>query len=114
MTERLEANSPPESIRDLDAGHWNPKEILGELDLVRPIPTVILLVSFVALSVPVLAAVFLPRLAAADLGLLAWLTALVPAFLLSYYRGWHGASLALALGMAVLVLTHSALLLAGT
>ena len=43
MTERLEARSPPDSIRDLDAGRWNPKEILGDLDLVRPIPTVILL-----------------------------------------------------------------------
>jgi diguanylate cyclase (GGDEF)-like protein len=113
MTERPEAASPPESIRDLDAGHWNPKEILGDLDLVRPIPPRVLLLSFSALALPVLAAVFLPRLAAGDLGLLIWLTALAPGFLLSYYRGWHGASLALGLGMAVLVLTQVALLLAG-
>jgi diguanylate cyclase (GGDEF)-like protein len=41
------------------------------------------------------------------------LAALIPAFLLTYYRGWSGASLALAMGMAVLVLSQVTLLLAG-
>jgi diguanylate cyclase (GGDEF)-like protein len=33
---------------------------------------------------------------------LSWLLALVPAFLLAYYRGWRGATFALAVGMAFL------------
>ncbi|MDP3774242.1 MAG: ATP-binding protein [Gemmatimonadales bacterium] len=35
-----------------------------------------------------------------------WLLALVPAFLLAYYRGWRGVSLAFGAGMAVLVITQ--------
>lgn len=38
----------------------------------------------------------------ADYGTLLWLLALVPAFLLAYYRGWQGAATALAAGMATL------------
>ena len=41
------------------------------------------------------------------------MTALVPAFLFAYYKGWRGASVALALGMAVLTATQIALLLLG-
>lgn len=37
---------------------------------------------------------------------LVWLLALVPPFLLSYYRGWVGSALALVLGMVVLVLAE--------
>ncbi len=39
--------------------------------------------------------------------LLLWLSPLVPAFLLSYYRGWIGAATALAAGMAVLSITQA-------
>lgn len=39
---------------------------------------------------------------------LAWILALVPTFLLSYYRGWTGAIVALALGMVALTLTEVA------
>lgn len=113
MIDRIEQPGGPESIRDLDAESWNPKEILGDVELEHPIPLRALLLSFAALFVPVLAAVFFPEFAGEDTGLLIWLTALVPAFLLTYYRGWPGASLALALGMAALVLTQVALLLAG-
>jgi putative two-component system response regulator len=61
--------------------------------------------SLVALLVPVLGTLVFPdRLGEA--GPLLWLLALVPAFLLAYYRGWRGAATALALGMAVLSLTH--------
>ncbi len=41
-------------------------------------------------------------------GLLLWLSALIPPFLLTYYRGWRGASLALAGGMAALTLANLA------
>ena len=48
-----------------------------------------------------------------DDGVLVWLTALVPAFLFAYYKGWQGVSVALALGMAVLTSVHLALLALG-
>ena len=46
-------------------------------------------------------------------GVLLWLLALVPAFLLAYYRGWRGAAVALAGGMATLSITHVITLLIG-
>jgi len=113
MSDLFEKPSPPETIRELDPASWNPREILGDVELVRHIPLRALWFSFAALSIPVSAAVFFPAWAGADTGLLMWLTALVPAFLLTYYRGWPGASLALAMGMAALALTQVALLLAG-
>ena len=113
MSRSFEEPSPPEAIRDLDPGSWNPREILGDVELVRHIPLKALGFSFAALSIPVSAAVLFPVWASADIGLLVWLTALVPAFLLTYYRGWQGASLALAMGMAALALTQVAILLAG-
>jgi diguanylate cyclase (GGDEF)-like protein len=39
-----------------------------------------------------------------DSSSLLWLLALVPAFLLAYYRGWRGVATALAAGMALLVI----------
>jgi len=113
MIEGIEQPGGPESIRDLDAASWDPKEILGDVELEHPIPLRALLFSFSALFIPILVAVFFPEFAGEDTGLLIWLTALVPAFLLTYYRGWSGASLALAMGMAALALTQVALLLAG-
>jgi diguanylate cyclase (GGDEF)-like protein len=113
MIEGIEQSGGPESIRDLDAASWNPREILGDVELGNPIPLRALFLSFAALFVPILAAVFFPEFAGEDTGLLIWLMALVPAFLLTYYRGWSGASLALAMGMAVLTLTQVAILLAG-
>jgi diguanylate cyclase (GGDEF)-like protein len=112
MTLPPEEPTPPEAIRDLDPSSWNPKEILGDIELVRHIPVRALWLSFAALAIPVSVAMFFPEMASADAGLLIWLTALVPAFLLTYYRGWSGASLALAMGMAALTLTQVALLLA--
>jgi diguanylate cyclase (GGDEF)-like protein len=49
-----------------------------------------------------------------DDGVLLWLTALIPAFLLAYYKGWRGVSVALAAGMAVLTSVNVALLLLGS
>jgi len=103
----------PESISELDASEWNPRAILGDLDLESSIPIRALILSFAALSIPVFNAVVLPEFAGDEVGLLIWLMALVPAFLLTYYRGWQGASLALAMGMAALTLTHVTLVLAG-
>jgi diguanylate cyclase (GGDEF)-like protein len=113
MSDPFQKTLAPESIRELDPGSWNPREILGDVELVRHIPLRALWLSFGALAVPVSMAVAFPEWAGADTGLLIWLTALVPAFLLTYYRGWQGASLALAMGMAALALTQVALLLAG-
>lgn len=113
MSDPLNTLQPPETIRELDPGSWNPREILGDVELVRHIPLKALWLSFFALAVPVTAAVFFPHWTGADTGLLIWLTALFPAFLLTYYRGWQGASLALAMGMAALALTQAALFLAG-
>ena len=48
-----------------------------------------------------------------DTGLLLWLTPILPAFLLAYYRGWRGAALALAFGMASLAVANVVLLLGG-
>jgi putative two-component system response regulator len=53
----------------------------------------------------------MPDWTSGDVGVLVWLLALVPGFLLSYYRGWQGASLALAGGMAALSVTQVVLLL---
>jgi len=113
MSHRFEQPTPPESVRELDPSTWNPKEILGDVELVRSIPLRVFALSFGALFIPVSVAVFFPAWSANDAGLLIWLTALIPAFLLTYYRGWSGASVALAMGMAALVLTNLALMLAG-
>jgi diguanylate cyclase (GGDEF)-like protein len=48
-----------------------------------------------------------------DHELLIWLLALVPAFFLSYYRGWRGVALAMTVGMVVLVATQIVILLTG-
>jgi diguanylate cyclase (GGDEF)-like protein len=44
---------------------------------------------------------------------LLWLSALIPAFLLAYYRGWRGVAMAMAVGMGVLVLVQVATLILG-
>lgn len=45
---------------------------------------------------------------------LLWLLALVPAFLLAYYRGWRGIATSLAAGMAVLSVSVAILLIRGS
>ena len=68
------------------------------------VPPRALILSCAALLVPMAGAFLLPQ-GLADYGTLLWLLALVPAFLLAYYRGWQGAATALAAGMASLSLT---------
>jgi len=70
MSDQFEKPSPPETIRELDPASWNPREILGDVELVRHIPLRALWFSFAALSIPVSAAVFFPAWAGADTGLL--------------------------------------------
>lgn len=70
------------------------------------VPTRALFISILALCVPLTITTLAPELLGGEYDLLIWLPALVPAFLLTYYRGWGGASFALAAGMATLVLSQ--------
>lgn len=81
---------------------------------VSVIPAKALLLSLGALAIPVISAFNAPDWMGGDVEVLMWLTALLPAFVLTYYKGWRGVSLALATGMAVLTLTQVAVLLWGT
>jgi len=81
--------------------------------VVRTVPKKALALSLVALAVPVVSALALPTLSSDEYGLLVWLLALVPAFLLTYYRGLRGAALAVAGGMAALSVSQVLLQLFG-
>ena len=78
----------------------------------RHVPARALGVSAAALAIPVLASVIVPE-SYHLYALLVWLLAIVPGFLLAYHRGWQGAALALAAGMAVLSTSQVILLLLG-
>jgi diguanylate cyclase (GGDEF)-like protein len=69
------------------------------------VPFRALVFSIVALAVPLFATFFAGE-SLAQYEILIWLPALVPAFLLTYYRGWGGASLALAAAMATLTVAQ--------
>lgn len=74
------------------------------------VPRRAVVISVAALVVPVLAG----PLGLSDGGqLLLWLLALVPAFLLAYYRGWRGVATALAMGMVGLTLSNLGAVLMG-
>ena len=79
----------------------------------KPLPPEALAISAFALAVPALSSFLAPEWMTAVGGMLVWLTALVPAFLFAYYRGWKGVSIALGLALAVLTSVHVALLLLG-
>ena len=70
------------------------------------VPVRAFIISVLALLVPALGTIAFPGWAVNDVGMLIWLTALVPAFLLTYYRGWWGVTVAIAAGMAALSLSH--------
>ncbi|MDX1567130.1 MAG: diguanylate cyclase [Longimicrobiales bacterium] len=78
------------------------------LALDRQVPPRALGLSLVALVVPVVGAFWMPE-AFEDYAALLWLLALIPAFLLAYYRGWKGVATALAFGMATLSVTQATL-----
>lgn len=79
----------------------------------RPIPLRAIPLALSALAVPGVGAFAAPSMLQDDTGLLLWLTPILPAFLLAYYRGWRGAALALAFGMASLAVANVVLLLTG-
>ena len=76
------------------------------------VPPRALVISLGALAAPAGAALFVPEMLG-EQGVFLWLMALVPAFLLAYYRGWRGAAVALAAGMATLSVTQVVALLMG-
>lgn len=76
------------------------------------VPRRALWLSLAALTAPVGAAFWAPESLARYASLL-WLTALLPAFLLAFYRGWRGVATSLALGMATLSVTQAASLWLG-
>jgi len=70
------------------------------------VPLRALILSVGAFLVPVVGTLAFPE-QRAEVEALLWLVALVPAFLLAYYRGWKGVATALAAGMALLSITHA-------
>jgi diguanylate cyclase (GGDEF)-like protein/PAS domain S-box-containing protein len=65
-----------------------------------------LLISLAALAIPVAGAFWVPE-ALEDYEALLWMLAVVPAFLLAYYKSWSGAAMALAGAMAVVSVTYA-------
>lgn len=74
------------------------------------IPHAGLVLSFGALLVPVLGTFWFPE-ASGEYQPLLWLVALIPAFLLAYYRGWIGVAVAMLVGMVILTAVQVAVLL---
>jgi diguanylate cyclase (GGDEF)-like protein len=74
------------------------------------IPARALVISSGALAVPFAAAQWASD---ASVSALVWLVALIPAFLLSYYRGWRGVATALAAAMATLAISNVVLTMRG-
>jgi diguanylate cyclase (GGDEF)-like protein len=79
----------------------------------KPVPLRALIMSLAALAVPVVGVFAFTETVQEEQGVLVWMTALVPAFLLAYYRGLKGVAVALAAGMAVLSLTQATVLALG-
>lgn len=79
---------------------------LPETESHRGVPPRALALSVLALAVPVVGMVVFGDWFREDAGLLIWLTALVPPFLMAYYRGWQGSSVALAAGMVAIAVGH--------
>lgn len=77
------------------------------------IPIRALVLATAALAVPFLDTTFYST-TPDPVSALLWLLALVPAFLLAYYRGWQGIATSLAAGMAVLSVSICILLLRGS
>ena len=73
---------------------------------IRTVPARALLLSVCSLLLPVGAILLAPDWIESEGALLVWLPPILPAFLLAYYKGWHGASVALAGGMATLALVE--------
>jgi diguanylate cyclase (GGDEF)-like protein len=72
----------------------------------KTVPAYALAISLAALAIPVCIAFWFPDWVNNGVGMLIWLTAIIPPFLLSYYRGARGVAVALAGGMAVITATQ--------
>lgn len=72
----------------------------------RRVPPRALSISLAALAIPVIVVFAFPDWTSTGFGTLIWLSALIPAFLLAYYRGLRGVAVALAGGMAVITATQ--------
>jgi len=79
----------------------------------RSVPVRALVLSVGALLVPLVSVGFVPDVSGEEMGLLVWISALIPGFLMSYYRGWLGSAVALAAGMALIALSSVVLNLRG-
>jgi len=77
----------------------------------RSVPLRALVLSCASLAIPLAAAYSFPEWTAGEGALLVWVPAVLPAFLLAFYRGWNGAALALAATMATLALSQAEILL---
>ncbi|CAN5741720.1 hypothetical protein BH23GEM9_BH23GEM9_37490 [soil metagenome] len=78
----------------------------------RQVPVQAGILSLACLAIPIAAT----GLWGGELGqyeLLLWMSALLPPFLLAYYRGWSGAAVALAAGMAALSIAHAGMIWRG-
>ncbi len=74
-------------------------------ELTGGVPWSALTTSLLALVVAGVAGLAWPS-ALRDYSAMVWLLALIPSFLLAYYKGWRGAAIAFAAGMAVLMLSE--------
>ena len=73
-----------------------PERPIIELPSEKGVPGVAAVLSLAALAIPVDATAWFPGWTSDGLGTLIWLSALIPAFLLAYYRGLRGVAVALA------------------
>ena len=99
-------------LSDLSGGH-GAATLQHRSEARREVPVRALILSILALLVPIATVVLVPESGREAAGLLVWVTALIPAFLLSYYKGWSGSAVALAAGMAVIALSSIVLDLRG-
>jgi diguanylate cyclase (GGDEF)-like protein len=72
----------------------------------KAVPMFALAISLAALAVPVAVALSFPGWSSHGPGMLIWFSALIPAFLLAYYRGVRGVAVALVVGMVVIAATQ--------
>ncbi len=80
---------------------------LHPLSPTRSVPLRALFISLAALAVPVLVSSLVPTWLARDRILLVWIPAFVPAFLLSYHRGWKGSVTGFAAAIVALALAQT-------
>jgi diguanylate cyclase (GGDEF)-like protein len=78
------------------------------------VPPSALVISVIAMAIPVAVVAWAPDWENNGLGMLIWLTALIPAFLLAFYRGLRGVAVALVGGMAVIVGTQIGIVIFAT